>query len=121
MLLGLGSGMNNISDEELVVLWRKWREPVTRYWIDHFGMRPFVAIAEEEAGMPTKRSRLSRAPHLQGVTPSELQWLTGEPQPGANKYWQHTRGAEKAERCRELPPSTPTSSRAAGSRSSKMT
>jgi hypothetical protein len=31
-----------------------------------------------------------------------LQWLTGEPQAGANRFWVHTRGEAKAVRCREL-------------------
>lgn len=49
--------------------------------------------------MPTKRSRPRP---IAGVTPAELEWLTGEPQAGANRWWQHKRGAEKLARCREL-------------------
>jgi hypothetical protein len=40
-----------------------------------------------------------RAGELQ---PEELQWLTGTPQPGANPFSQHVRGARKVERCRQL-------------------
>lgn len=36
------------------------------------------------------------------ITPSELAWLTGRDVPGMNVFWVHSRGAEKAERCRWL-------------------
>lgn len=36
------------------------------------------------------------------LSPEERQWLTGEHEPAANPFWQHTRGAAKAERCRQL-------------------
>ncbi len=52
--------------------------------------------------MPTKRQRIGRAHRPQGVSPAELAWLTGSPQPGANRFWAHVRGAEKVARCRAL-------------------
>lgn len=37
--------------------------------------------------MPTKRTRRTRQrKHVEGLTPTELQWLTGVAQPDANTY-----------------------------------
>ena len=52
--------------------------------------------------MPTKRSRVARGWRSAALSPAELQWLSGQAQPGANRFWAHTRGAAKAERCRQL-------------------
>lgn len=52
--------------------------------------------------MPTKRQRTARAHRPQGLSPAELEWLTGSPQPGANRFWVHLRSAEKVARCRAL-------------------
>jgi hypothetical protein len=52
--------------------------------------------------VPTKRRRIDRKRTPQDITPAELQWLTGEPQPGANPFWQHARGTAKAARARAL-------------------
>ena len=52
--------------------------------------------------MPSKRTRISRLRRLEGPSPAELQWLTGKPQEGANRFWKFTHGAEKVARCRAL-------------------
>jgi hypothetical protein len=54
--------------------------------------------------MPTNRTRTRRAPLAEELqpTPEELQWLTGVPQEGANRFWVHTWGRDKAARCRRL-------------------
>ena len=52
--------------------------------------------------MPTKRTRASRTHRPQGLSAAELQWLSGEAVPGANRFWVHVRGAEKAARARWL-------------------
>ena len=46
--------------------------------------------------MPTKRQRIGRAHQAAGVSPSEMAWLTGKPQPGANKFRQHLAGQRVA-------------------------
>ena len=52
--------------------------------------------------MPSNRRRMPRVPRLTGPSPAELEWLTGQPQPGANRFWRHVRGAAKIERCMTL-------------------
>jgi len=52
--------------------------------------------------MPTKRTRISRRRTEGAVTPSELEWLTGEPQPGANRFWRLNRSPERLARRRAL-------------------
>jgi len=52
--------------------------------------------------MPTNRRRVRRTPRPSGLSPSEIQWLTGRPQEGANVFWQHVRGHDKVVRCRRL-------------------
>jgi len=49
--------------------------------------------------MPTTRRRKTRTQHLASLSPAELEWLTGEPQPGANRFWRHVCGIAKFERC----------------------
>ncbi|MFA6312645.1 MAG: hypothetical protein WCV99_12425 [Sterolibacterium sp.] len=52
--------------------------------------------------MPTNRRRKVRPQRLASVSPAELEWMTGEPQPGANRFWIHTRGDAKVARCMAL-------------------
>lgn len=52
--------------------------------------------------MPTTRRRKTRPQRLATLSPAELEWLTGIPQQGANRFWIHGRGAAKVARCREL-------------------
>ena len=52
--------------------------------------------------MPSNRRRMPRVPRLTGPSPAELEWLTGKPQPGANRFWCHIRGEAKVTRCRAL-------------------
>ncbi|HSD42359.1 MAG TPA: hypothetical protein VLD36_10870 [Burkholderiales bacterium] len=53
--------------------------------------------------MPTKRVRVGREWQPQGLSVEERCWLTGEPlPPGGNKFWAHTRGQTKVQRCRAL-------------------
>lgn len=47
--------------------------------------------------MPTKRTRKGR-PRIEPLTPSELQWLTGIEQPGANCFWSNDHRRETLER-----------------------
>jgi hypothetical protein len=46
--------------------------------------------------------RASRTHRPQGLSAAELQCLSGQAVPGANRFWVHLRGAEKVERCRAL-------------------
>lgn len=52
--------------------------------------------------MPTTRKRKTRPQRLASVSPAELEWLTGTPQPGANRFWIHGWGDAKVARCRAL-------------------
>ncbi len=52
--------------------------------------------------MPTTRRKKTRPQRLASVSPAELAWLTGETQPGANRFWIHARGDAKVTRCRAL-------------------
>lgn len=52
--------------------------------------------------MPTTRRRKTRPQRLASVSPAELEWLTGIPQQGANRFWIHGRGDAKVERCKML-------------------
>lgn len=58
--------------------------------------------ARRDADMPTTRRRKTRPQRLASVSPAELEWLTGTPQPGANRFWIHGRGDAKVARCRAL-------------------
>jgi len=52
--------------------------------------------------LPTTRRKKTRPQRLASVSPAELEWLTGEPQPGSNRFWRHVRGIAKIERCTML-------------------
>ena len=52
--------------------------------------------------MPTNRRRTRRTPRQTGITPSELEWLSGEPQDAANRFWKHDHSPERMARRREL-------------------
>jgi hypothetical protein len=49
--------------------------------------------------MPSKRTRILHVWRQPGLSPSELEWLTGTPQEGSNKFWIFcTDGAQLARR-----------------------
>jgi hypothetical protein len=57
--LGIGCGINDMSDEHLRELWQQYGERVTQIWLQRSGTEPFVAYIARENGWDTKRPEKS--------------------------------------------------------------
>lgn len=54
-VLGIGSGINHMPDEELKLLWQEYGERVTEIWRRDFGQDPMVFDIARRAGWNKKR------------------------------------------------------------------